>query len=137
MEVFVSFEEMHGYVNRHYGKNVTFSKVADKEICVTYLQKILIKDIPIPVDIHIDDVKRDSLTITYKGGLALDMIISGVLSFLKSKCPELCQGITTMDNHRIKVNLADIEKAKPVVENVAIGDILVEKSGLRIILTLI
>ena len=136
MVVFISFEEMQGYVAEHYKKEVAFSRVSEKELCVTVTQRIVIKDVHIDVKLHIDEVKSESLAVTYKGGFALDMMISGALCFLKNKLPELSQGITTEENHRICVNLAEIEKAKAVVKSIALRDIEVEEKGLKVTVAL-
>ncbi len=136
MVVYISFEEMQGYVAKHYKREIAFSQVSEKELCVTVTQRIIIKDVHIDVKIHIDEVKSESLAVTYKGGMALDMIISGALHFLKGKLPELSQGITTEENHRIRINLAEIEKAKAVVQNIALRDIEVEEKGLKVTVAL-
>lgn len=132
MEVNISFEEMHDYVAEHYKKDVAFSRVSEKELCVTVTQRIIIKDVGIDVKLHIDEVKSESLTVTYKGGFALDMIISGAICFLKNKLPELSQGITAEENHRIRLNLAEIEKVKGLVKSIALRDIVVEEKGLKV-----
>ena len=72
---------------------------------------------------HIDEVRGDTILITYDGAFGLDMIISGVLSFFKSQFPELSAGIHPEEGHRIRINLSEIEKAKAAVENIELRDI--------------
>ena len=99
---------------------------------MTYTKRILIKDVNINVNIRIDEVKSDAVTLTYDGPFGLDTIISGVLSFFKSQFPELSAGIHPEEEHRIRVNLAEIEKAKPAMENIALRAITPCEDGIRI-----
>lgn len=128
----ISFAELHKYISEHYRKDFSFIHVSEKEFTVTFTQHVLIKDVHISVNVHIDEVKPAEVIITYKGGMALDMIISGILSLLKDKLAELAKGITTEENHRIRINLAEIEKAKTLIANLALQDILVESDSLKI-----
>lgn len=136
MEVYISFDEAQKYVAEHYKRDVAFSRVSERELCVTVAQRIIIKDVHIDVKLQIDEVKSESVAVTYKGGIALDMIISGALSFFMNKLPELSQGIVIGEDHQIRVNLAEIEKAKAVVENIALRDIVVEENGLKVLVSL-
>ena len=128
----ISFAELHKYVSEHYHKDFSFAYVSEKEFTVTFTQHVLIKDVHISVNIHIDEVKPAEVVITYKGGLALDMMISGALSLLKDKLAEVAQGITAEENHRIRINLNEIGKAKSVVKNVSLQDITVDLESLKL-----
>ena len=99
---------------------------------MTYIKRILIKDVNISVNLRFDEVKADSVTIIYDGAFGIDTIISGVLSFFKSQFPDLSAGIHPEDGHRIRINLSEIEKAKAVAENIELRDIKVSEEGLRI-----
>lgn len=136
MVIYVSFDEMHDYISAHYKKDLSVSKVSEKEFCLTFTQRIIIKDVRINVNIHIDEVKSESLALTYSGGMALDMIISRALSFLTNKLPELSQGITTGENRQIRINLFQIEKAKPIVQNLSLKDLQVEDKALKLTVSL-
>ena len=94
------------------------------------------KDVRISLNIHIDEVKSDSLAFTYSGGMALDMIISGTLNFLTSKLPELSQGITIGENRKIHVNLSKIKRAKDIVKNLSLKDLQVEDNALKLTVAL-
>ena len=132
MTLSISFAELHKYISDHYKKDFSFSYVSEKEFTVTFTQRVLIKDVHLSVNIHIDEVKPSEVVITYKGGMALDMIISGALSLLKDKLAELAQGITTEENHHIRINLAKMEKAKAIVKNLSLEDILLEPESLKV-----
>lgn len=128
----ISFAELHKYISEHFHKDLSFAHVAEKEFTVTFTQRVFIKDVHISVNIHIDEVKPAEVVITYKGGFAIDMIISGALSFLKEKIAELAQGIQPEENHRIRINLSKIEKTKAIVEKLSLKDLKVESDFLRL-----
>ena len=132
MEIFASYIELNAYVGEKFHKTITVYFKSEKEVKVTYTKRILIKDVNINVNIRIDEVKVDAVTLTYDGPFGLDTIISGVLSFFKSQFPELSAGIHPEEEHRIRVNLAEIEKAKPAVENIALRAITPCEDGIRI-----
>lgn len=132
MEIFASYIELNAYVGEKFHQPITVSFKSEKEVKVTYTKRILIKDVNINVNIRIDEVKSDAVTLTYDGPFGLDTIISGVLSFFKSQFPELSAGIHPEEEHRIRVNLAEIEKAKPALENIALRAITPCEDGIRI-----
>ncbi|MDE6553001.1 MAG: hypothetical protein K2K98_08605 [Muribaculaceae bacterium] len=123
MEIKATYRELNSYMQARFGKPVSLSFAGEKEMRVTYTQRVLIKDINVSVNIHIDEVRADTILITYDGAFGLDMIISGVLSFFKSQFPELSAGIHPEEGHRIRINLSEIEKAKAAVENIELRDI--------------
>ena len=132
MELFMPFEELNSYVKERFGQRVALSCVNKRVLRVTYIQRIIIKDVNINIEITIDEVKDAAVEVTYDGALGLDMLIGGALTFFKNAMPELSQGIHPGSNHKIMINLAEIEKAKPVVENIALRYISVEPNGLKI-----
>lgn len=132
MEILAPFQELNTYVKARFGSPVTLSCLGEKEIRVTYTQRILIKDVNINVDLHIDKVADDTIELTYKGALGLDMLIGSALGFFKKYFPALSRGLHPADNHRILIKLSEIEKAKEAVENIALTYINVENTGLRI-----
>lgn len=132
MEVKATYKELNSYVQARFKQPLSLSFVEMGDVRVTYTKRILIKDVNISVNIHIDEVKGDSVLLTYDGAFGLDMIIGGVLSFFKSQFPELSAGIHPEDGHRIRINLSEIEKAKAMVENIALRDIKAMEDGLRI-----
>ena len=132
MELKATYGELSSYVKARFGQPISLSFADGGELRVTYTKRILIKDVNINVNIRIDEVKSDAVALTYEGPFGLDTIISGVLSFFKSQFPELSAGIHPEEGHRVRINLAEIEKAKPAVENIALRAITPCEEGIRI-----
>ena len=132
MEIKASYKELSSYVQARFKQPVSFSFAEEGALRVTYTKRILIKDVNVSVNIRFDEVKGESVLLSYDGAFGLDTIISGVLSFFKSQFPELSAGIHPEEGHRIRINLSEIEKAKAVAENIELRDIKATDDGLRI-----
>ena len=120
MEITATYKELNAYVAEKFHQPISVAFGSENEIKVSYTKRILFKDMSINIAVRIEEVKEDSLLVSYDGPLGLDMIIAGALSFFTGQFPELSAGIHPEDGHRIRINLYEIEKAKPVVENIAL-----------------
>lgn len=136
MNISLTFTELSGYVKSRYGKELTFSKASEKTLRISYVQKILFKDIRIPVDLAIEDVRPDTIAIRYDGGFGIDMIITGAIAFLKAKLPEFEAALQTSEGHRLNIQLSKIEQTKKAMEILCLKDILIHPDKLEIILNL-
>lgn len=130
MKITISFAELNEFINAHYGKQLTFSKVSDKEVCASYTQSLFFRSIQVPVNLKIEDVKTDSVAIAYNGGFGIDMIIAGILSFLKSKVPELADVLVSEEGHCIRIKLSKLPQTAKLVEAASLGEICVVEDGL-------
>lgn len=132
MNVIISFDELSRYINEHYGKTLNFEKVSEKEVCVSYAQKIIFKTMQIPINITIDEVKDEAVSITYNGGFGIDMMIAGALSFMKAKLPELTNAIDSREGHRLSIDFSQLPQTKTLVENLRLNEILILEEGIEI-----
>lgn len=130
MNISISFAELSDYIKKHYDKQLIFSKVTDKEVRASYTQNLFFRSVQVPLDLKIEDVKADSIAITYNGGFGIDMIIAGTLSFLKAKVPELANALVSEEGHRIRIELSKLEQTSALVEAVAFKEISVSENGL-------
>lgn len=130
MKTSISFAELSDYIKKHYDKQLTFSKVTDKEVRASYTQNIFFHSVQIPLNIKIEDVRADSVTITYNGGFGIDMIIAGTLSFLKVKVPELANALVSEEGHRIRIELSQLPQTATIVEVLTFKEISVTETGL-------
>ncbi len=136
MQLTATFEEISAYVKERFGQQIALSRGERGELRLSYVKRVLIKDVSVGIGLTFDEVKADSLTISYNGGMAIDMIVGGALSFFTNQFSELAAGIHPQDNHKILINLAEMEKAKPVVENIALTSIQIAPNALIIDFTL-
>lgn len=132
MEVFATYEELNAYIALKVKKPLTLGIAEGGDLKVCYTQRVLIKDVTVPVRLHFEKVTADSVVVEYKGALGIDSIISGALSFIMKRLPEYSGGIIPEEGHRIRVDLTKIKKAKTVVENIALRAIIPTDDGIRV-----
>ena len=130
MKVSISFAELSDYIKKHYDKQITFSKLSDNELCASYSQNLFFKIVQVPVNLKIEDVKADSIVITYNCGFGIDMIIAGTLSFLKAKVPELANALVSEEGHRFRIELSKLPQTATLVETIAFNEISFAENGL-------
>lgn len=130
MTINISFAELSDYINSHFGKRLNFRQVSMNVLCVSYAQKILFKTLQIPVNIGIEEVRADTVTVTYSGGLGIDMIIAGVMAFIKAKMPELSEMIVSEEGHRIRLELSRISQTRTLVEALTLSSIQILENGI-------
>lgn len=130
MKISISFAELSDYIKKHYDKQVTFLRVSDKELCASYTQNLFFKTMQVPVSLKIENVKADSVAITYNGGFGIDIIIAGTLSFLKAKVPELANALVSEEGHRIRIELSKLPQMTKLVETMAFNEISFAENGL-------
>ncbi len=136
MTLNISFAELSEYINKHYGKKVAFARVGYKALCVSYEQHIVFKNITIPINISIEDVTPTSVTVKYDGGFGIDMIICGVLSFIKAKLPELQDVIVAGNEHLIRIELGNISDTQALFKTLILNDMVVVNDGVSVTVNL-
>lgn len=132
MTLNIPFAELSEYINKHYGKTVAFARVGYKALCISYEQHIVFKTITIPINISIEDVTPTSVTVKYDGGFGIDMIISGVLSIIKAKLPELRDVIVADNEHLIRIELGNMSNTQAIFETLILNDIVIVNDGVSV-----
>lgn len=136
MTINLSFVELSNYIKTHFNKDLNFKRISEKDLRVSYEQHILFKTIQIPVTFTIDNVAADSVTIIYNGGFGIDMIITGLMAFLKSKVPELTSILIPEEGHKIRIELSHLNQTKAIFEAVDLLDIKVHENEIQISVSL-
>lgn len=131
MHLYIPFQQISLYSKLNHNINIEFTPISDKELRVTWIQQNIIKDIRLGIKLKMVEVKPDSIVISYYGGLA-KMIISPALSYLVNRIPEIKDSINKEDGNQIRVNLANIEKLKTLLNKIELKDILIEKDGVKL-----
>ncbi len=132
MKALLQFDEISAYIAEHYNHNIYFSHINEKELKVSFSKKIIIKNISIDITIGIKEISPTSLDISYSGGLGMDMIISGVLIFLKNKVPEVAEGIINEKGNNLKLELAKIPQLENAFQYIGLKDIAILPDAIEI-----
>lgn len=136
MNAIITFAELTGYVSNHYGITLSFSKVSENVVKIDYTQNLFIKKINVSVNITIDEITDDTVSLTYNGGIGIDMMIAGALSVLKNKLPEPADGIVSREGHQLDINLSKLPHTQSLIKNVRLNKIIVNDDNLEVQATL-
>lgn len=123
MNISISYLEIQDYIAKHYHTNVMLVKVSEREICVSVSQKVLIKTVQMNLNLRVDDVNNDSIRLTYNSGFGIDLIISGLLTFLEKKLPEYGKFISRDNGNRLRIQISEIEKLSKILNTVTLTNI--------------
>ena len=132
MEITAPYKELNAYVAEKFHQPISLAFGSEKEVKVSYTKRVLFKDMSVNIRIGIEEVKADSVLLSYDVAFGVDSLISGALKFITEKFPALSAGIHPEEGHRIRINLSEIEKAKPVVENIVLRAITPTEDAIRI-----
>lgn len=126
MKLIANYSELQSYIADHYHVNVYFSRVSDNEIGVSVTQRVIIKTVTVNLNLKIEEITNDSILLAYNSGFGIDLIVSGLLTFVEKKLPEYSNFISKQDGNRISLHLSKIEKLKEAFY-------MVELTGIRIL----
>jgi hypothetical protein len=133
MEILITFPEIQELIKNKTGKETIFSMVDSKTIKVTYPINVKIpllgqitKDVSL--NVSIDEISGTDIRMTYDCGMAIEMMISGALKFIKED-PRL-NFVGIGNSKQIILKLGEIDKIKSAFEKVEIEVINVAEAGI-------
>lgn len=136
MVVNISFTELSDYIKCHYKQTLSFSRISAKEVKISYEKKIIVKTISVSVNLVIENVESDAVTIAYSGNFGIEMIIAGVMAFIKAQIPELSNTLVSEEGHQIRILLSNLEQTKALVDAISLEDIEITETGIQLSATL-
>lgn len=136
MVVNISFTELNDYIKCHYKQTLSFSRISANEVKISYEKKIIVKTISVSVNLVIENVESDAVTITYSGNFGIEMIIAGVMAFIKAQIPELSNTLVSEEGHQIRILLSNLEQTKALVDAISLEDIEITETGIQLSATL-
>lgn len=132
MVVNISFTELSDYIKCHYKQTLSFSRISAKEVKISYEKKIIVKTISVSVNLVIENVESDAVTIAYSGNFGIEMIIAGVMAFIKAQIPELSNTLVSEEGHQIRILLSNLEQTKALVDAISLEDIEITETGIQL-----
>lgn len=132
MELKLNYGEIAKYVKDHFNQEVALSRVNDRTVNVTVSKKVIVT-ITVNVRLQVIEMADTRIIIGYDAAMmGVDSIISGAISVLMGRYPELSQGVTLLPDHKISVDLSKIEKAKPLTDNLSLESLLFSEEHLTL-----
>ncbi len=127
MKLSIEFSEISRYVEKRYNQNLTLRRVDDNTVSVTVKIAVISKSL----NLCIEEVTADSVTLRYNAGFGVDSIISLLLSFFAT--PQTEKVVKKEEGHRIRVELTGLNNSEKALEYLALEDIRVKEDGLSVI----
>lgn len=131
MKLIIGFKEISDYVEKNYGRKISVEQLSDKEIKVAYEQKILFKYIRIPVNVLVEQVSGAEVTLSLSGNMGIDMVVVGLLAFIRETMTEL-NGVMTVKGKRVTLDLLKLEKTKNVLSKLNLTDMRFSEDSMEI-----
>lgn len=123
MTINLSFAELNEYIKTHYDKDLNFSRESEKVLRVSYGQRVFFKTVHVPVCVSIKKVDADAITISFNGGLGIDMAAKGVMAFIKARMPQISNILIPEKDHHIRIELSRMNQTKAIVKAMTLEDI--------------
>lgn len=132
MKLTISYSELQNYIAAHHRANVSLARLSDNEVCVSVTQKILIKTVTVNLNLKIEMVSNQTIVLSYNSGFGIDLIISGLLTFVEKKLPEYGNLISKQDGNRICLHLSKIEKLRKALQTIELTGIRFLNDGAEV-----
>ncbi|MBR5893565.1 MAG: hypothetical protein IKZ37_08025 [Bacteroidaceae bacterium] len=130
MLISVSFDEIVSYIRDSYKVPLTIERKSDRELSVKYKQFLVVD---IVVNITVEEVSNDVVSLTYDCGSAMSLIVSGVVELLHSKLPDAV--VVDANSKSITVYPKKIKGAEGVLQYLRFSDIIFDDNAIKVIIT--
>ena len=125
MKLQIPYKELEAFVMKKYNQQVRLEYVDNKTISIT--KKLMIKDAT--VNISIDQVAGNDISLTYQAGFGIEWIIKGALMWFK----ETISGfVDELEENKLLIHLDKIEQLVYVLEKVEIHSISFDNANAHV-----
>lgn len=140
MQLTIPFSELKEIIKNKSGRSLDFdlTTVNDNTVKVSYEAKvkIIFREInkTFTINVCVDKIDGEDLYLSYDGGLAINMIVDGILMLAPQlKNTEIAD---FSQKSRVILHLAKIEEAHKILQQIDIQNILFIEDKLNIVFTL-
>ncbi len=116
MKLQIPYKELEAFVMKKYNQEVRLGFVDEKTISVT--KKVVIKDATI--NISVDQVAGNDISLSYQTGFGIEWIIKGVLMWFKESIKDF---IEELEENKLLIHLDKIEQIQGMLAKIEILDI--------------
>lgn len=130
MKASITFPELSNILLEKAGQNISFARVNEKTIHVTYPLDLGIFKKDLSADLIVEELRGSDLLVQVSGGKGIETLIGTALSLLKNKIPEGL--LEKQDNNYFLIHLGTIEQVKSVFDALTVNDFQVIEDGLQV-----
>lgn len=125
MTLSVSFSEIQKYFAIRYGRNINITKIDSHTFSVGVSVKALLATLTVSAAVTIEGIEENVLTLRYKGSMGLEMILSGVIAFLKSQIKNFDEAVKS-NAQSVMIDLCVLDQTRSLTEYIIIEDIIIK-----------
>ena len=121
MQIQISFKELTSYISSHYGKTITIRYVKSNTINISSKVNMVLFSKDVVFTISIDKVEDDDLYLSYSNGVGVDMLLKGVLKFVKNS--SYGSIVEERTGNALVVHLGRVNQMRKIFENLSLDNI--------------
>lgn len=130
MKASISFPELQDILLEKADQQISFGRVDERTIRVTYPLNLGIIKKDISANVIIKEVIGSDLLVQLSAGMGTDTLMTTVLSLLHNKLPEGL--IEKRPDSHLLIHLGSIEQVKSVFDAIVVNDLYVIGDGLEV-----
>ena len=126
MKLQIPYKELEAFVMKKYNQEVKLGFVDEKTISVT--KKVVIKDATI--NISVDQVTGNDISLSYQTGFGIEWIIKGVLMWFKETIKNF---VEELEENKLLIHLDKIDQISGILDKVEILDITFDEVNANVV----
>ncbi len=130
MKASISFPELQSILLEKADQQISFGRVDERTIRVTYPLNLGIIKKDISANVIIKELIGSDLLVQLSAGMGTDTLLSTVLSLLHNKLPDGL--IEKRPDSHLLIHLGSIEQVKSVFDAIVVNDLYVINDGLEV-----
>jgi len=116
MKLQIPYKELEAFVMKKYNQQVKLGFVDEKTVSVT--KRVVIKDAT--VNISVDQVAGNDISLSYQTGFGIEWIIKGALMWFKESIKNFVEELA---DNKLQIHLDKIEQLDSMLDKIEILDI--------------
>ena len=116
MKLQISYKELEAFLMKKYNQQVKLEFVDEKTMSVT--KKVVIKDATI--NISVDQVAENDISLSYQTGFGIEWIIKGVLMWFKESIKDF---VEELEDNKLLIHLDKIDQIGGMLDKIELLDI--------------
>ena len=129
MQIKLTYDELQAYAAKRFGRQIALGYVNETTVNASVKVSVFGFSKFVSVDFKVEGIKGPLLSLSYSGGLSIELVIGPALSFMKRLMPEKTDFIRECRGNGVDIDLCGMEQTARMLEYVEIKDISFNENG--------
>ena len=129
MQIKLTYDELQAYAAKRFGRQIALGYVNETTVNASVRVSVFGFSKFVSVDFKVEGIKGPLLSLSYSGGLGIELVIGPALSFMKRLMPEKTGFIRESRGNGVDIDLCGMEQTARMLEYVEIKDISFNENG--------